>query len=88
MAKTDTTVKIAMSPSTIEGFKALGASTGWTKISPDAAQERGWLLHWRAYPKLQAAGLLEVKVQETPKTGKVVMAKLTSQGKKVLKTLG
>lgn len=79
--------KVTLSPAQVQGLKTIGAMTGWTKISPDAAAQRGWLLHWRAYPKLQAAGLLDVKVQDNDKVGHVVLAKLTAQGKKVLKTL-
>lgn len=79
MAKTE---KIALKDTQLAQLTAVGET--WTKISPDAEAAHGWLIHWRAYPKLAEAGLIQVKVKESLKTGKEVLAKLTAKGKKAI----
>lgn len=82
-----TPTKITLSAAQAKGLKVMDGKTGWVKISPDATDAKGWLIHWRTYPQLQKAGILDVKVQDTPKVGHAVLVKVTALGKKVMKTL-
>jgi ribosomal protein L34 len=86
MEKTKTKTQ-ALNDAQIKGLRAVSGAEGWTKISPDAQGQHGWLIHWRAYPKLEEAGFLAVKVKESPKTGREVLARLTAKGRKALTSL-